>query len=269
LVVIKARDIVFAYKDNVILNNINISVKRGEVVSLVGPNGAGKTTLLKCIATIKRPKKGLISIDGKNPFLLSRKELARYISYLPQTPVFKFPVAVFDTLLSGRRPYFSWIPSEDDIKKVEEVLNLMELSHIAYKNMDELSGGQRQKVLFARTLVQQTPYLVLDEPNTGLDLRHQLEILEYVVMLARQKKKGILMAIHDLNLAARFSDKIIMMHKGKIIAEGTPTHVLTEERIRSVYKVQAEIIRRNGYLNINILKTIHTNPKRASQPMDL
>jgi len=258
---LEARGIIFAYKGHKVLDAVHADVERGEVVSVVGPNGAGKSTLIKCIAAIHKPQGGTVRIDGKDPLVLSRREVAKQLAYLPQSLLFRFPVSVFETVLSGRRPYFSWRPSRKDVEKVEQTIEALALSPLATRDMDQLSGGQRQKVLLARALVQDTRYLLLDEPNAGLDLRHQLEILETVAALAREKEMGVLMALHDLNLAARFSHRILMIHRGRIIAEGTPFEVITGERIREVYGVEAQVTRSNGHLNVHVLRCAGEDPQ--------
>ncbi len=256
---LEARNISFSYGEQKILHNICLVVEKGQIVSVVGPNGAGKSTLLMCIAAIRKPKEGVVFIDGINSSSLSTKDIAKYIAYLPQGLVIRFPVTVFETILSGRRPHFSWKPSRRDIEKVEHIIKKLNLSPFADRYVDQLSGGQRQKVLLARALVQDTPYLLLDEPNTGLDLRHQIELLEIVTCLARKKKVGVLMSIHDLNLAARFSDRLLMLHCGKIIAKGVPFEVLTAERIRNVYGVEAKVIHINNQLNVFVTGRVHQN----------
>ena len=257
---LEARGINFAYKGDKVLKDVHAEVERGEVVSVVGPNGAGKSTLLKCVAAIHKPQEGYVRVDGIDPFVLSRREVAKQLAYLPQSPLFRFPVSVFDTVLSGRRPYFSWRPSPDDMEKVEQIIEALGLSSLAARDMDQLSGGQRQKVLLARALVQETRYLLLDEPNTGLDLRHQLELLESVAALAKGKGIGVFMALHDLNLAARFSHRILMIHRGEIIAQGTPFEVITMERIREVYGVEAQVVHDNGHLNVYVLRCAGEGP---------
>lgn len=252
---IEAREIVFAYRGQRVLDRVDVTVSRGEVVSLVGPNGAGKSTLLKCIAAIHRPQEGSVSIDGVSPFSLPRRMLARQVAYLPQSPRFRFPSSAFEIVLSGRRPYFSWRPSMEDMLKVRQIMARLDLMGLAERNMDQLSGGQRQKVLLAKVLVQETPYLLLDEPNTGLDLRHQMEILEIVADQAAGNNVGVLMALHDLNLAVRFSDRIIMIHQGRIVAQGAPREVVTEDRIKKIYGVEAKISCENGNIFVHVIKS--------------
>ncbi len=251
---LEARQIFFEYSGHKVLSGIEASVEKAEVVSIVGPNGVGKTTLLKCIAGILKPTRGYVRVEGKDIRDMARREIAKQLTYMPQSLPFRFPVTVFDTILSGRRPYFAWRPSRKDLERVERVIEEMGLSDLAMRDMDQLSGGQAQKVLLARALVQDTRYLLLDEPNTGLDLRHQLELLETVAILARGKGIGVIMAMHDLNLAARFSDRIMMLHQGRIFSTGAPAEVITADRIREVYGVESVVICNNGYLHVQVLR---------------
>ncbi len=150
---------------------------------------------------------------------MTHKQLATYIGYVPQSIPVRFPANVFETILAGRRPHISWHPSNKDLDRTAEIIEEMNLTDLAMRDMARLSGGQAQKVLLARALAQDTPYLILDEPTSSLDLRHQLEILETISGLAKNKGLGVMMAMHDLNLAARFSDTIMMLHQGKSSAQ--------------------------------------------------
>ncbi|NOZ88201.1 MAG: ABC transporter ATP-binding protein [Deltaproteobacteria bacterium] len=250
---LEARGIFFEYNGNKVLAAVRASVEKGGVVSIVGPNGAGKTTLLKCISGILKPTLGTVHLDGRDALGMPRREIAKQLAYMPQSMFFRFPGTVFDTILSGRRPYFAWRPSLKDLEKVETIIEEMELSELSMRDMDQLSSGQVQKVLLARTMIQDTRYLLLDEPNSGLDLRHQMELLETVAALAKGKGIGVMMAMHDLNLAARFSDRIILLHHGKIFSAGVPAEIVTPAKIRDVYGVESIVTRDNGYLNVQVL----------------
>jgi len=251
---LEATGLVFNYNGRKVLDSVDAEVEKGRVVSIVGPNGAGKTTLLKCIAGILKPGLGSVRVEGREILGIPRREVAKQLTYMPQSMLFRFPVTVFDTILSGRRPYFAWRPSQRDMERVEAVIEEMNLSGLAMRDMDQLSGGQAQKVWLARALVQDTQYLLLDEPNTGLDLRHQMELLEIIFGLAKGKGIGVMMAMHDLNLAARFSDIIVMLDQGRIFCKGPPTGVITPDRIRDVYGVESVVTRDNGYLHVHVLR---------------
>jgi len=244
----------FDYGGVRVLEDIGAGVDKGLVLSVVGPNGAGKTTLLKCIVRILQPTAGSVRIDDRETRRMSRRELARHLGYVPQNTPARFSATVFETVLSGRRPYIAWRPSRTDLERTAGVIEEMNLADLAMRDMDRLSGGQAQKVLLARALAQDAHYLLLDEPTSSLDLRHQLEMLEIIAALVKDKRMGAVMAMHDLNLAARFSDVILMLHQGRTFRWGTPLEVITPENIREVYGVEAAVRRENGYLHIQPLR---------------
>lgn len=235
------RGLFFNYKDINILEDIEFKLHKGEIVSIVGPNGTGKTTLLKCIAGIIKPKKGTILINDKDTSRMKRIELAGYISYVPQSSPSKFPLNVFDAVLMGRRPHITWKPTKKDLNIVAEIINSMGLEEIALRDFDQLSGGQKQKVLLARAVAQDADYLLLDEPTSNLDLKHQMEVMKMVSNMVKGNGVAAILALHDLNLASRFSDTIIMLNSGKIVCHGNPLQVISVENIRSVYGVEAKI----------------------------
>ncbi|NLY75815.1 MAG: ABC transporter ATP-binding protein [Firmicutes bacterium] len=238
----------FAYWNKPVLNDVGFEAAGGDFVAVVGPNGSGKSTLLKCIDGILKPKTGSIFIDGKNINSLSSLRLAQIIAYVPQSEGGGFPATVFETVLMGRKPRASWTPSEFDLKKTAAIIKQLGLGDLAFRDLDRLSGGQRQKAIIGRALAQETPLLLLDEPTSNLDIKHQLEVLE---LLKEQTRQGtaVVVAIHDLNLAARYADKIIMLHQGTVFAAGGP-EVLSQANIESVYGVKVKIIRENGRLLI-------------------
>jgi iron complex transport system ATP-binding protein len=241
------RGLDFRYKNIKALEDVGIDLNKGEVLSIVGPNGAGKTTLLKCIVGIVKPDKGTILIDGKDASRMRRLELARCIGYVPQSSPSKFPITVFDAVLMGRRPYIAWKPSKKDLGVVADLLKSMDLEDVALRDFDQLSGGQKQKVLLARAFAQDSGCLLLDEPTSNLDLKHQMEVMEMISSMVKKKEAAAILAIHDLNLASRFSDTIIMLNAGKIVCTGKPLQVMTLENIRSVYGVEVVINTNNGY----------------------
>jgi len=238
---LKIQGLNFRYNDRLVLEDINLEVEEGEILTLLGPNGSGKTTLLRCIVRILNPERGCIFIDEKQISKMKREQLARKIGYVPQSESSSFPVTVFDTVLMGRKPYLSWNPTFKDFRIVSEVLHLLGLEEFALRDLNELSGGEKQKVLIARTIAQGPEIMLLDEPTSSLDLKHQLEVLEVVRSLAKEKGISVIMAMHDLNLASRYSDKLVMLKNGKIFSIGTPEKVVTSENIKSVYGVEATV----------------------------
>ncbi|MEA1963972.1 MAG: ABC transporter ATP-binding protein [Candidatus Aerophobetes bacterium] len=238
---LKIQELNFRYDSRLVLKEIGLEVEEGEILTLVGPNGSGKTTLLRCIMGILNPERGYILIDGKLISKIKRKELARRIAYVPQSEPTSFPTTVFDTILMGRKPYLNWNPSVKDFRIVSEALHLLGLKEFALRDLNELSGGEKQKVLIARAIVQEPETMLLDEPTSNLDLKHQLEILEIVKNLVKEKAISVIMAMHDLNLASRYSDKLVMLKNGKIFGIGIPKQVITSENMKSVYGVEAVI----------------------------
>ena len=220
-----------------ILEAVSLVVPEGCIVAVVGPNGAGKTTLLRAVLGLQRPAAGRITVDGHSLGGIASLERARLLGYVPQASPSRFPMAVFDVVLSGRRPYIGWRPSAADLAQVEAVLRQMGLWHEALTDFDRLSGGQRQKVLLARAFVQQSRYLVLDEPTSSLDLRHQLEVMDQVRRRATEAGVGTLIAVHDLNLARRWADRVVILDRGRVRASGPPQAVMTAENITAVYGV--------------------------------
>ncbi|WP_440945063.1 ABC transporter ATP-binding protein [Methanosarcina sp. T3] len=241
MVKLQVKDVVFGYTGTHILKDICLEIRASSLVSVVGPNGAGKSTLLKCIDRILNVKTGKIAVDGKDIKQMDRLEVAKNLAYVPQSSNRVFPTTVFETVMMGRRPHLSWFDSKKDEEKVWEVLELLGIEDLALSIFNELSGGQQQKALIARALVQETGVILLDEPTSNLDIWHQLDVMETVRKLVREKRVTAIMAVHDLNLASRYSDSIIMMQQGKIIAAGSPGSVLTSENIAEVYGVEARI----------------------------
>ena len=230
----------FSYNSTPVLEDVNFDLKKGEMLTIIGPNASGKTTLLKCINNILTPQKGTILIDDKSLNDLSMMEIAREIGHVPQSRTDCFPTTVFDTVLAGRKPHGGWKPSEKDLETVSKTISRLDLEHVSMKNIGEISGGQKQKVLIARALAQNPDILLLDEPTSSLDLKHQLEVLNVV---NKQTENGIsvVMTMHDLNLASRYSSKILMLKEGKIFAVGGK-EILCEENIRSVFEVEVNIM---------------------------
>jgi iron complex transport system ATP-binding protein len=259
---LEVRNLTFDYHDHRILDGIDLRLERPRVLSIVGPNGTGKTTFLKCILGILQPGSGSILIEGEESHRLPRRELAKRVAYVPQNIPYRFPTTVFDMVLAGRRPHMAWRPSESDLSHAAWIIEEMNLTELAMREMISLSGGQAQKVLLARALAQEPLFLLLDEPTSSLDLRHQLEMLEVISSLKATKKMGVLMAMHDLNLAARFSDTITMFHGGKIFRSGSPAEVMTPENIAEVYGVEAIVRRENGHIQIQPLRCTAGNGTR-------
>ena len=231
----------FAYGSNPVLQEVSMEVKPGQVLSIVGPNGSGKSTLLRCLAQIIKPRTGRIILDGKEAGSINSRELAKKMGYVPQEMGEVFSFTVLEAVLMGRRPHLGWTVSDHDLELVARIMKFMGLEKLAGRSLDQLSGGQKQRVSIARALAQEPQVFLLDEPTNSLDIRHQLEVLAQVRKLAKQKKRQVVMVLHDLNLAARFSDLLVILHEGKIFAAGPPGKVLNEANISAVYGVKAAV----------------------------
>jgi iron complex transport system ATP-binding protein len=229
----------FNYGTFQVLKGVELEMELGEMLSIVGPNGSGKSTLLRCINRILKPKQDTVLIDGKDASRVSIKELSKIMGYVPQSSTSTFPFTVFDVVLMGRAPYISWNLSERDTEIVAEMLDFLGIGDLAMRHYNELSGGEQQKVIIARALAQQPQILLLDEPTSSLDIKHQMEILCILKSLAQSKERLVIVSMHDLNLASRFSDSMVMLKQGCIYAVGTPEDVLTEKNIEAVYGIKA------------------------------
>lgn len=227
-----------------VLRDVSFELADGELLALLGPNGSGKSTLLKCLAGILKPKQGFISLDGGSLAEMPPRRRARCIGYVPQQAERLVPATVFDTVLTGRRPYAAWAPGRGDLQVTADVLSLLDLDDLSLREVTELSGGQRQKVYIARALAQQPSVLLLDEPTSNLDLRHQVEVMDIV---AAQAARGVaaIMALHDINTALRYANRILLLHRGMVAAAGGP-EVLTPERIENIYEVPVTMTDHDG-----------------------
>lgn len=238
---VKVKDVKLYYKSTKALDGVSLTVKNSEILSIVGPNGAGKSTLLKVISGILKPKFGAIYIDQKSLDTISPKELAKKYGVVPQKIHLGGMLTVYDFVMSGRRPYVDFVPSKTDHEKVYEALRTVGVAELAERSLEELSGGELQRVVIARALAGEPQVLLLDEPTSNLDLKYQVKILKLVRDL-RLKGLIIIMAIHDLTYAYRISDKILLLNSGKVFAAGKPEDVLTPKNISDVYGVTTLII---------------------------
>ncbi len=246
----------FSYTNKTILKGINFSLDESEIMCVVGPNGSGKSTLVKCIEGLLHFQEGSIILGNIDMRSMSAKEIAQNIGYVPQSTRQLFSSTVFDTILMGRKPYYSWAPSEEDLDIVLDIITKMNLEDISFTDFNKLSGGQQQRVLIARALAQQPKILLLDEPTSALDISHQLEVMEIIHELAHKNKIQVFMVIHDLNLAARYSNKILMLSEGEVFAIGKAEKVLTKSNIEKVYGVESKISLCEGCLSVIPLKRI-------------
>lgn len=241
-------DIDFAYSgEKLTLKNVTLDIRNPQLISIIGPNGVGKSTLIHCMNKILAPTRGTVFVDDIDVSQIKVKELAKKIGYVPYSANDTFPLTVIDTILMGRNPHSTWKTDlKDDMKIVKEVLEMMDIVPLAMRPFNELSAGQHQRVMLARGLAQEPEILLLDEPTANLDIKHQIDVIRLLKKLSIKKNIVVIMISHDLNLAAKYSDNIIMMADGGVFAVGTPKDVITEDNIRSVYGVEAELVEHDG-----------------------
>lgn len=241
---INIKDLSCTLGNEKIINNINLNIESNKFYSIIGPNGSGKTTLLRNISKAIEPLSQTIFVIGSDIKKLKFKELSKKIAYVPQSTQLDFNFSVMDIVLMGRTPYLKRFQNEStyDLEMAENAMNLTNTWHLRDRNINELSGGERQRVIIARAIVQQTDILLLDEPISNLDIQHQIKILDTLKTLNIEKKLTIIAVLHDLNIAAQYSDYLILVNKGEVQSQGTPEKVLTRKNILDVYNLDTYII---------------------------
>jgi iron complex transport system ATP-binding protein len=241
---LNASELRLGYGERVVVDGLDLDVADGTVTSVIGPNGCGKSTLLRALGRLLPPRSGGVLLDGKRIDKLPTREVAKIVGLLPQTPQAPEGLTVADLVSRGRHPHQTWYRqwSAEDEAAVAEALRLTGMDEHAHRVVDELSGGQRQRAWISMTLAQGTELLLLDEPITYLDLAHQVDVLDLVHALHTSQGTTVVMVLHDLNLAARYSDRLVAMRDGRIVAQGDPHDVLTEELLRDVFDLDAKIL---------------------------
>lgn len=234
----------FSYPNTSVLEDISFTAESGKTVAVLGTNGAGKTTLLKCINRILRCSSGKISVNGKDTALMKPDELAKTIGYVPQKLTFS-DSTVFDAVLMGRKPYIRWEASAYDLKITEKLIEENGLTDIALSNVNEISGGEQQKVAVARALAQQPGILIFDEPTSNLDIKNQLGIMQNITDIAKANNITVIVTMHDINLALRFADEFILLKDKRIHSYGTKD-IITPASIKEVYGLEAEVVQLLG-----------------------
>lgn len=241
---LRASGLSLGYEGANIISNLSLEIPNAQVTSIIGPNGCGKSTLLRGLGRLLAPRAGEVFLDGAPLRQHSTRHIATRISVLPQTPTAPSGLTVADLVSRGRHPRQKWYQqfSVSDESVVEAALAATDILELADTPLDDLSGGQRQRAWISMTLAQETGILLLDEPTTYLDLAHQVDVLELVRRLNRQHRRTVVMVLHDISLAARYSDHIIAMKDGAIMAQGTPAEVITPARLLEVFGLDAHVV---------------------------
>jgi iron complex transport system ATP-binding protein len=239
---IQTNNLTFAYKDKPVLDGVSLLVERGEMVGILGPNGSGKTTLLKIFSAVLRGR-GEVKVNNRSIETYGKRELSRLFAVVPQESQILFPYTVAEIVLMGRASYHNPLALEgkQDLEVARASMELTDSLPFSDRYLHELSGGEKQRVIIARALAQEPKILLLDEPSAFLDLKHQVQVFELMRRLNREHKLTIVAALHDLNLAALFFPRLVMLRDGKVYRDGTPRDVLTEETIEEVYGVHVKI----------------------------
>lgn len=242
--ILSVNELTFLYRNHNVLSEIAFTIDAGEVVAILGPNGVGKTTLLKCLNRILRPKGGVVNLDGEDLSRLNLMDIARRVGYVPQR-VETGRLTAFDAVLLGRRPHIGWDITERDLRIVDAVFHRLSMDNLRLSYIDEMSGGELQKVAIARALVQEPKILLLDEPTSSLDLKNQVEILSTIVQIVRQHTIAAVMTMHDLNQALRYADRFIFLKDGQVYAHGD-RDIVTPAVIQDVYGVSVDVVTHKG-----------------------
>ncbi|MFI7702050.1 ABC transporter ATP-binding protein [Nonomuraea sp. NPDC049480] len=239
-----AEELTLGYDDQAIVTNLDVQIPDGKITAIVGANACGKSTLLRGLARLLKPRHGAVYLDGKTLTELSTHHVAKTLGLLPQTPLAPDGITVADLVARGRYPHQGWFRrwTEHDDDAVARALDATGTADLVNRPLRQLSGGQRQRVWVAMALAQDTDLLLLDEPTTYLDINHQVELLRLLRKLNAESGKTIVAVLHELNLACRFSDHVIAMSEGAIVAEGTPTEVITAELVEKVFGLACVVV---------------------------
>jgi iron complex transport system ATP-binding protein len=255
---IEVDSISFRYHEDWVLQDVSFRVEKGEFVGVIGPNGSGKTTLLKILYRLLSPQKGEILFELVSMKKMDRTDIAKRIAVVAQETHLLFPFSVLETVLMGRSPYLGHLmfESEKDLEIVKKAMEWTNILPFSERPMDELSGGERKRVFIARALAQEPEVILLDEPTANLDIHHQIDFLDLILTLNREKGLTIVMASHDMNIASEFCDRLILLQGGRIYKIGTPEEVITQENIESVYGCEVWIDQNpiSGMPRINLMK---------------
>jgi iron complex transport system ATP-binding protein len=239
-----AQGLTLAYEDRTVVDGLDLEIPHGQVTVIIGPNACGKSTLLRALGRLLKPQRGAVLLDGTELSRIPSRQIARAIGLLPQTPVPPEGITVGDLVSRGRQPHQKWWQqwSEADEKAVSEAMERTAIADLAERPVDELSGGQRQRAWIAMALAQDTDLLLLDEPTTYLDIAHQVEVLDLIRQLNRERGRTVVAVLHDLNQAARYADHLVAMKSGRVVAQGPPVDIVTADLVHEVFGLASVVV---------------------------
>lgn len=238
-----AQDLTLGYGEDIIIDDLNIAIPKGEITVFIGGNGCGKSTLLRSLARLLKPKGGDVVLDGEDIAKLGTKEVAKKLSVLPQNPVTPEGLTVTELVKQGRHPYRGFLKqwSKDDENAVNQALEATNMLELKERSVDTLSGGQRQRAWIAMTLAQETDTILLDEPTTYLDMTHQIDVLDLLFELNEKDGRTIVMVLHDLNLACRYAHHIVAIKDKQVYAQGKPEEIVNCNLIHDVFEMKCDV----------------------------
>jgi iron complex transport system ATP-binding protein len=241
---LRAEGISFAYRDQVVLNDIDLAIQPGELVGVIGPNGSGKSTLIKCLSRALTPQQGRVWLDGRELSSLTAQQIARHVAVVSQAVELPPGFTAFEIVMMGRIPHLAWWQNETahDRDIVRAAMEATQTWTLADRLVNHLSGGERQRVVIARALAQEPQILLLDEPTAHLDIKHQIEVMELVRRLNRERGLAVLIVSHDLNLAAQYCSRLVLFKDGRVYTSGSPRQVISPEILREVYGVDLLVL---------------------------
>ena len=264
---LEIRDIDLHYRKRQVLHQISFALEPGEFCALLGPNGSGKSTLTKALLGLAPVSGGSVLFEGEDLLQLSRVERAKRVAYVPQSSPVPFDLRVYDAVLLGRSPYAGVRYAPADHQAALQALEKLDLLELSDRYVNELSGGQLQRVLIARALAQETKILLLDEPTSALDIHHQLTVMELVRELARERGIIVVIVLHDIAQAARYAQRIVVMRQGTVAADGTPSQAITPAMLAQVYGVEARVEQcSHGFLQIMVDRAIDPHARSVAPP---
>ena len=265
MIALEVNNLEFGYGDSLVLKGISFDIKVGEFISIIGPNGSGKSTLLKTLNRLYTSKKGSIQIVGKDIDAYKSREMAKKVALVPQDTSLDYDFTVEEVVMMGRHPYKKRFEKEDDedLRIIYEAMEMTNTLKLKDRLINEISGGERQRVFIAKALAQKTSIILLDEPTSHLDINHQMDILNLLKKLNEERGMTIVLVIHDINLATRYSHEIILLNRGVILGKGTPDQVITSENIEKAYNLNV-VIEKNNYTNTLYVTPIDITPHRAN-----